>query len=236
MGLIAAKGKEAIESAAKQNLDLSKVMIRLKDKESVKVRLLSSEDFVEYQAIQSYELGVYTQPSKEPLTGKDYFVEAGKLAKAGAEGVDEKFSSLFPKKRYMIAMVDLATKELRLWDCSKSQFNSFVAALEDYKESIDAGEEIMFNFKRTGNKTETTYSLNPIFKPTKADKEAFAETSELEATIDFFESVLQPRSDELQVSVLKEAGFPVEKYFPEVDLTDKEADAKEDDAAPLDEI
>ena len=137
MGLISAKGNEAVQSAGKSAVDLSEIMIRLKDKESVKVRLLSAEDFVEYEAISEFSLGVYTQPSREPLGEKDYFIEAGKLAKQKAEGVDEKFEKLYPRKRYLIAMADIGTGKLRAWDCSKSQFNNFVAQLEEYKELID---------------------------------------------------------------------------------------------------
>src|SRR5699024_6239562 len=105
MGLITAKGNAAVESAAKSNVDFDKLMIRLKDGDKLRVRLLTSEDFVEYEAISSFNLGVYTQPSREPLGEKDYFVEAGKLANAGK--VDDKFKDLFPRKRYLIAMADV---------------------------------------------------------------------------------------------------------------------------------
>lgn len=219
MGLIAAKGHEAVESASKQAVDLKEAMIRLKDGESVKVRLLGSEDFVEYQALQEYSLGVYTQPSREPLGEKDYFVEAGKLANAGA--VDEKFKGLYPKKRYLIAMADIATGKLRAWDASKSQFNNFVAQLEDYKELIDDGEEAVFTFKRSGNKTDTTYTLQYVPKPKAAEIAGFHAFDGQTADIPFFESLLQPRTAKLQVSILKEKGFPVEEYFPEIDLSEE---------------
>lgn len=233
MSLITAKGNEAVESATKAKVDLTKVMIRLKDGESVKVRLLSSEDFVEYQAISSFGLGVYTQPSREPLGEKDYFVEASKLADAKAGGVDETFKELFPRKRYLIAMADVETGALRAWDASKAQFNSFVAALEEYKEIIDDKEEIVFNFKRTGNKTDTTYSLSPVMRPKAVDLEGFHKFDDVVADIPFFESLLIPRTPELQVTVLKENGFPVEQYFPEIKLEDATAT---EEVSPLDQI
>lgn len=240
MGLISAKGDEAVQSAGKSSVDLSEIMIRLKDKEAVKVRLLSAEDFVEYEAISEYNLGVYTQPSREPLGEKDYFIEAGKLAKQKADGVDEKFEKLFPRKRYLIAMADINTGKLRAWDCSKAQFNNFIAQLEEYKELIEDGEQIVFNFKRSGNSTDTTYTLQPVMKKlTAAEKEAYASFDEVVADIEFFESLLQPRTPKLQVSVLKEKGFPVEKYFPEVDISEESAEGGEnaaDEASPLDSI
>lgn len=240
MGLISAKGNEAVQSAGKSTVDLSEIMIRLKDKEAVKVRLLSAEDFVEYEAISEFSLGVYTQPSREPLGEKDYFIEAGKLAKQKAEGVDEKFEKLYPRKRYLIAMADIGTGKLRAWDCSKSQFNNFVAQLEEYKELIEDGEQIVFNFKRSGNSTDTTYTLQPVMKKlTAAEKEAYDSFDEVVADIEFFESLLQTRTPKLQVSVLKEKGFPVEKYFPEVDISEESAEGAEkpaDEASPLDSI
>ena len=236
MGLIAAKGSAAVESANKASVDLKETMIRLKDGDSVKVRLLGTEDYVEYLAVSDFNLGVFTQPSREPLGEKDYFVEAGRLADAGK--VDEKFKTLYPKKRYLIAMADVATGKLRAWDASKSQFNSFVAQLEDYKELIADGDEAVFTFKRSGNKTDTTYSLQYVPKPKAAELEGFHKFDGKEATIEFFESLLQPRTPKLQVSVLKEKGFPVEEYFPEVDLSEETegTDSTQDNASPLDSI
>ena len=193
MGLISAKGNEAVQSAGKSTVDLSEIMIRLKDKESVKVRLLSAEDFVEYEAVSEFSLGVYTQPSREPLGEKDYFIEAGKLAKQKAEGVDEKFEKLYPRKRYLIAMAD------------------------------------------------TTYTLQPVMKKlTAKEQESYDSFDNVEADIPFFESLLQPRTPKLQVAVLKEKGFPVEKYFPEIDL-DSDGESTEpapeaEEASPLDSI
>lgn len=218
MGLITAKGNQAAESAAKSSVDLEKIMIRLKDGESIKVRLLGTEDFVEYQAISGYNLGVYTQPSVEPLGRKDYFVEAGKLADSGK--VDEKFKVLYPRKRYLIAMADVISKDVRVWDCSKAQFNSFISDLKEYEEIIEDGEELVFTFKRTGTKTETKYSLSPVLRAKADEKDGFHSFDGQSIPDELFESVLVPRSAKMQVQVLKDAGFPVAEYFPEVDLSE----------------
>lgn len=237
MSLISAKGNEAVASAAKSSVDLDKVMIRLKDGESIKVRLLGTEDFAEYKAVSGFNLGVYTQPSLEPLGQKDYFIEAGKLAKAGK--VDEKFDVLYSKSRYLIAMADVSSGDLRIWDASKSQFNKFISDLAEYSEIIEDGDELVFTFKRTGNKIETTYSLSPVMKPKAAELEGFHKFDGQVIEDTLYESVLQPRTAKLQVSVLKDAGFPVEEYFPEIDLSE-DADGKEvtpdSPATPLDGI
>ena len=137
-------------------------------------------------------------------------------------------------------MADVNSGAVRIWDASKQQFNKFVSDLEEYKEIIEDGDELVFTFKRTGNKTETSYSLSPVMKPKAAEKEGFHKFDGQEVTVDYFESVLQPRTAKLQVSVLKEAGFPVEEFFPEIDLSeDAEGNtvkADDDEVSPLDQI
>lgn len=235
--LITAKGSQAAESANKSGIDLEKVMIRLKDGESVKVRLLSADDYVEYQAVSGFNLGVYTQPSVEPLGRKDYFVEASKLANAGK--VDEKFKVLYPKKRYLIAMADVITKELRVWDASKTQFTSFLSDLKEYEDIITDGEELVFTFKRTGNKTETKYTLSPVLRAKAEETEGFKHFDGQTVPDELFENCLVPRTEKMQVQILKDAGFPVEQYFPEIDLSNEETTetaTEETEENPLDSI
>lgn len=236
MSLISAKGNEAAKSAAKSSVNLDEVMIRPKDGDSIRVRLLSTEDYVEYKAVSGFNLGVYTQPSREPLGETDYFVEASKLADSGK--VDEKFKVLYPKSRYLIAMADVDTGIIRIWDASRTQFNKFISDMKEYEDIIsDPEEELLFTFKRTGKGTDTAYSLSPVVRMKKEDKEAFHQFDGKVAEIELYESVLQPRSPKMQVSILKEAGFPVEQYFPEIDLSDSEdAATTEDEASPLDSI
>lgn len=234
MGLITAKGSAAVTSASQSSVDLSKVMIRLKKEGgSTKVRLLGYEDYVEYSAIGDFNLKVFTQPVRD---GKDYFVEAGKLAKAGK--VDEKFSGLYIKKRYVIAFADLTKGMVRYLDVSQPQFKNFVSQIEDFKELIEDGSEAVFTLKLTGEGTNTTYNLQYVPKPKAAELEKFHEFDGKTVEISDFESVLQPRTAELQVSVLKEAGFPVEEHFPEIKLEKAEGTADTDGAeeSPLDII
>lgn len=227
---ITAKGTAAVQSAQATNkVDLAETMIRLKDGESVKVRLLHSDDYAEYLSVGDFALKVYTQPTRDD---KDYFIEAGKLANSGAEGVGEEFKRLYAKKRYLIIMGDIATGKLRAWDCSKGQFNTFISALEEYKDIIDDNEELVFTFKRTGNKTDTVYSLQPAVRMKAEEKAGFHAFDETVIPDDFFNSLLLERSAEQQVQVLKDAGFPVEKYFPEIHLEETVAT----DAEPLDSI
>ncbi|URZ16912.1 hypothetical protein [Clostridium felsineum] len=201
MGLINAKGNE-INFEGK--VDLKKVFIRLKENQAIKVRVLGLTDYVEYKAHSDFGNKVYTQPCIEPLDKECPLCVA---SKSGVEG----FDGLYVKKRYLFALGDLETGEIRVWDCSKSQAKSLIAQIKDYADDIG---ETAFNFKRTGNKTETSYTLNPILKLKGEDKEKFSKFDGVEVSDSFFESVLQPRPEQIMLEVLDDAGFPMQDYFP----------------------
>jgi hypothetical protein len=206
MSLFTAKGVEAQASANKTKVDLKKVYIRLKDGESVRVRLLGvTENTVrEYLAQGDFNLGIYTQPDISPLLG-----EASPLTVASNSGI-EKFSKLYPKKRYLFVFADIDSGELRVWDASKTQGKSMLDLWTEYQESIN---DVAFTFKRTGTKTETSFNLIPIMKLKAEDKEKFEVFNDVEVPGDFLDNVLIPRTKEQQIEVLKQAGFPVDDFF-----------------------
>lgn len=220
MSLFTATGQQAKESASKKNVDLKTAYIRLKENESVRVRLLGLTDYVEYKAHGDFNLGIYTQPCITPQTG-----ELDPLCVASNSGI-EGFDKLKAKKRYIFAMYDIDMKQVRFWDCSKTQATKMIGDIEEYKESILDGDVLAFNFKRTGQKTETVYSLNPILKLDATGKENFATADELQVEMKDFEAVLIPRTVEQQIEALKQAGFPVDEFFntSEIEATDVSGD------------
>lgn len=208
------RGNEAKESMNKGQVDLKKIYIRLKEDESVRVRVLGVEDYVEYLSVGDFNLGVYTQPSLLPLGQRDAFDEAKTIAEQVA-GDDENhelapFKRLYPKKRYVFAFADIDTGELRVWDASKNQAKKLIKQIEEYKDDLS---EVAFNFKRTGTGRDTDYSLNPILRLKGDDQEKFDKFEGEEVTDDIFNSVLVARTFEQQVESLKSAGFPVDEYF-----------------------
>jgi hypothetical protein len=207
MSLFTAKGVEAEASANRTKVDLKKVYIRLKDGESVRVRLLGITDNTvrEYQAQGDFNLGIYTQPDISPLLNGD----PSPLTVASNSGI-EKFSKLYPKKRYLFVFADIDSGELRVWDASKTQGKAMLSLMSDYQDSIDS---IPFTLKRTGTKTETSFNLMPIMKLKGDDKEKFEAVADLEVSDDFLDNVLIPRNYDQQVELLKQAGFPVADFF-----------------------
>jgi hypothetical protein len=204
MGLFTNKGKDAVTSANKQNVDLSKVYIRLKENESVRVRLLGAYDFVEYMAHGDFNLGIFTTACINGVIGEEdaYCV----ASKSGIEGFDR----LYPKKRYLFVMADIDTGEIRVWDASKTQGKALMTQIKFFEESLD---DVAFSFGRTGTKIETKYSLNPILKLNPADKEKFDAFNGTVIEDAFYESVLIPKTQEQQIEALKQAGFPVDEFF-----------------------
>ncbi|MDR7207619.1 hypothetical protein [Priestia megaterium] len=215
MTLFTATGEEAKKSASAKNVDLKTAYIRLKENEAVRVRVLGLTDYVEYRSHGNYNLGIYNQPCRVPLDGElDPLCVA---AKSGIEGFDQ----LVAKKRYIFALYDIDKKMVRFWDASKNQATKMIADIEEYADSLD---EIAFNFKRTGTKTDTVYSLNPILKLDASGKEGFEAGAEEKVELSHFESVLIPRTVEQQIEALRQAGFPVDEYF---DVTGKEVSDEE---------
>jgi hypothetical protein len=222
MSLFTATGEEAKKSASQKNVDLKTAYIRLKENEGVRVRVLGLTDYVEYRAHGDFNLGIYNQPCTTPSTGElDPLCVA---AKSGIEG----FEKLSAKKRYIFALYDIDKKQVRFWDASKTQATKMIGDIEEYAESLD---EIAFNFKRTGTKTDTVYSLNPILKLDASGKEGFEAGAEVKVELVDFESVLIPRSTEQQIEALRQAGFPVDEYFDVTGekVSDEEIDLSEDE-------
>ena len=211
MGLVTKRGQEVKEAVNKDSIDLKKVFIRLKDGQSIKVRLLGVQDYVQYRAhANGFSFGIYSQPCLAP-TG----VECP-LCKA-YEHDKEAYKDLRPSNKYLVAMADLEEGMIRVWDCSKNQLKNLIAQISEYEEDIASGEEMMFTFKRTGTKTSTTYTLSPIInKKQRADLEDnYHKFDDMVVEDSFFEGCLVPRSESIIMNALKQAGLPVETIFPD---------------------
>lgn len=225
MGVVTAKGKAARESAQKKGstIDFKKVYIRLKDGDSVRVRLLSSEDYVEYMAHGDYNKGIYTQPCIKPAGEKCGHCDAN-------DAKDEDWKNLYAKKRYLFAFADIDEGMVRVFDATKGQAQGIIDTIEQYAEDIN---DVAFTFKRTGDKKETSYGLNPILKLKPADKEKFDKFNEVAVEEELYETILQPRTRLQQIQELKKAGFPVETIFSAEEIAASEEKSQEDDSKPI---
>lgn len=219
--MFTARGEQAKESIEQKKVDLKNAYYRMKSGDSIKVRVMTACDYVEYLAHSSFTHKVYTQTCVSVL-GKECPLCVA--SKSGIEG----FDSLYPRKRYIFVFADMETKELRALDVSKNQAKKLIADIEEYKEDLDS---LAFNLKKTGEGTNTGYSLNPIIKMKGNDNENFEGCGELVVTDEYLNTVLTPRTVELQVKTLMEAGFPTDEFFPHINIEENEAGAGEGQTA-----
>lgn len=208
MSIITAKGAEAKESAQKERLDTSKIYLRLADGDSHKVRILSPEDYVEYNAVGDFNNGIFNQP----------VAEDSPLLKAHKEG-GEAFENLYPRKRYAFVFGSVETGELVAFDASRNQAKGLISTIEEYREDL---EDVVFTFKRTGEKTSTTYTLNPKLKMTKDERKVFETFDDTEVELEFYEKILQPNDDAFVVKLLAEIDPDVVEIFPDIDITNND--------------
>jgi len=234
MSVITNRGKAAAESANKKKIDFKKLFIKLKDGDSVRVRIPSEEEYVEYMAHGSFDLGIYTQPCILPTGSRCAYDEVVRHINddLGITGEEEfkthplqPFRGLYAKKRYLFAFFDIDEKMVRLFDATNDQAKVLIAAINKYADSID---ELAFEFGRTGDKSSTSYTLSPILKLKDVDKEKFeAFTGEVDENL--YEEALMPRTFEQQVEELQRVGLPAEI------IQTLFGDAIEEEAKPIDE-
>ncbi|GEK57141.1 hypothetical protein CHL76_02300 [Marinococcus halophilus] len=245
MSVILGRGdeaKKAIEgNGGGGGLDFKKAFIKLKAGQSRKVRILSPNDYVAYKAHSHYSKGIYTQPCIASTGERCLLCEAQKYDKETDKDGNSVWGAMYAKKRVMFAFVDLeegAEDEdgnpegmLRVFDATKSQADAIISTIDEYADDLD---EVAFTFKRTGEKTDTSYSLNPIMpKKMKEVQPTFDKFDEEEVSDKIFEQALQPRTTEEQAKELQKAGFPVKSFLnyevTEEDSSDEEPEGEQEE-------
>ena len=226
MSFIMGRGDEAKKALGNEGggnnrnelVDGENMFIRLKAGDSVRVRVLSPTDFVTYLSHNHFMKGINTQPCIKPVGERCLLCEAANYKgeeiggiigtvknRAGAD-VSE-WAQMYAKKRTLFAFVDLDTQTIRIFDATKNQADSMIATIEEYADDLD---EVAFTLKRAGNKSDTSYTLNPITAKKFAEVEAaFNGFDNVEVEDKVFEDALQARTTEEQAQELRIAGFPL---------------------------
>ncbi|MCM3639681.1 hypothetical protein M4D68_00780 [Priestia aryabhattai] len=209
MSAIVSKGQQAKENANKKDrINLKDVLVKLKEGQSHKVRVLSAEDYVEYMSAGDFNIGIYTQA----------ITPDSPLLVAHAKG-GEKFKNLYKKNRFCFVFASLETGGLVALQVSKNQAQTIISNIEDYKESLGT---FAFNIKRTGSDTSTVYSLNPIIQMKPEEKATFDKFNDVVVTDEFYEQVLEPKDDVFLAKLLKEAGFDTDTHLPHIIIPEDE--------------
>jgi hypothetical protein len=205
-----------------EKLDYKKIKINKdlkKAGDSIRVRVLSNEDFTTYEAHGSFEKGIWTTPCIDPKgTGEQrcLMCEASK---------HESHKDLKSSTRFLFAFYDIDMEMIRYIDVSYGQGGTLMDDIEEYEESIG---DVAFTLKRQGEGTKTAYKLSPILKLKGTDKEAFEKAEGLQLEDNFFDKALYIKSTNQMAIDLENSGFDVEGLLGYViqDDTSNEGEAQ----------
>lgn len=204
--------KRGQEVNLNETVNLEDVQFRLKDGESKKVVLCGVYDYVEFPSHNDFENKIYPQPCLL-LTEKEC-----PYCTASENG----FSSLAVKTRFKFGFHSVDENKLVVWEGTISQGKKLIKQIQGFKEDIEYGT--VFEFKRSGNGTDTSYTLTPIAerKYTEKDKKAIADAKVSTITDHFFQTVCKPKPRNLVIGLLNDMGVPVKKLFKDAELILKE--------------
>jgi hypothetical protein len=213
MSIFTGKGKEIkdqVDQRRKESegekLDYKKIKINKQLKaegDSIRVRVLSKEDYTTYESHSDFEHNIYSTPCINPTgEGEDRCLMC-EAYKAGYE-------KLKPVTRFLFAFYDIDLEMIRYIDVSYTQGLSL---MDDIEENEDSLEDFAFTLKRAGSGTKTTYKLSAILGLKKKDPEAqarFEQAADQEIEENFFEKALYIKSTNQMAIDLENSGFDVE--------------------------
>lgn len=211
MSIFTGKGKgikEQMKSRKSANegekLDYKKIKINKdlkKAGDSIRVRVLTPEDYTTYEAHGSFEKGIFTTPCINP-TG-----DGEKRCLMCEASKHEGFKDLKASTRFLFAFYDIDMEMIRYIDVSYGQGGTLMDDIEEYEESIG---DVAFTLKRQGEGTKTAYKLSPILKLKAPDQVKYDKANELQIEENFFEKALYIKSTNQMGIDLENAKFDVE--------------------------
>ncbi|MEH7116928.1 hypothetical protein V7128_05800 [Neobacillus vireti] len=241
MSVFTGKGKSIKEEMKKreaekkkrqegEKLDYKKIKINRdlkKEGDSIRVRILSNEDYTTYESHNSYEKGILPTPCINPNgdgENRCLMCEASK---------HDSHKELKPSTRFLFAFYDIDIEMIRYIDVSYGQGGTLMDDIEEYEESLN---DVAFTLKRQGSGTKTAYKLSPILKLKGEDQAKFDKAEGVTVDENFFEKALYVKSTN-QIGIdLENTGFDVEGLlgYEIQDDSNNEADAKPQDGDEVD--
>ena len=225
MSIFTKKGRDVQQQ--QEQIDRKKVLKFLKSGESLKVAILSAEDFGEYLQHGGYTLsnkyGVYNMPCLKHTGKEDLYDKAVPLMYQDAEEAEKNgdkkkaeeirllAGELRAKKRMLFGFVDLETGEQIVVDVTKGQGENLVDTILEYEDSIT---EYPFLLEKKGTKANTTVTLSPIVnmkKLTKTEQATFEAVKGESFDHELFEKIFFIKPKEQQIQDLIKIGFDVSR-------------------------
>lgn len=252
MSMFTKTGAAAAASAQATNEKAESVIASFKSGTTLKVRVKSVEDSVEYYGYGVFDK-VHTFVPKQPAVrnargyvesdatvwdqAEAYYREQSRKAKdSGDEAAAEKLSQtayLYKgKPRYLIALGNLADGKDIVIDLSKKQASGILATIAKYAKKLD---KLAFELSKTGSSTSTTVTLSPILDMdedlTDAERANFEKVGAEPFKFELFETCLYVADEAEQIKNLVVAGFDIGL----LNLTFGSGDSSDNDVKPIDQ-
>ncbi len=224
------RGAAAVNSATAEKDSGSSAHVPFPSGTTLKVRVLSAEDSVEYYAHGIFgKVNTFVPKTPAERNAKGYVTanpsvwdQAADLlyadAKAAKDAGDEKGAEdirkqayfLKSKPRYLIGFGNLETGEFGFVDLTPKQSKGVFAAIAKYAKKLD---KLAFELSKTGSSTDTAVTLTPILDMdedlTEAERANFAKLDGKSFDFAAFDGFLFEADEAEQTKNLVIAGFDI---------------------------
>jgi hypothetical protein len=255
-GMFTKTGAAAAASAQATAEKTESAIVSFKSGTTLKVRVKSAEDSVEYFGYGMFDR-VNTYVPKEPAErnakgyvtaspsvwdrAEQYLRDQSKAAKdsgdeAAAKTLSDQAYLYKGKPRYLIAFGNLADGKDIVIDLSKKQAAGILATIAKYAKKLGT---VAFELSKTGSSTSTSVTLTPVLDMdedlTEAERANFAKCGEQPFDFAKFEDCLYVADESEQTKNLVIAGFDIGKLGLSLGAAAADSNAKpsDDDAPPI---
>jgi hypothetical protein len=224
------RGAAAVTSATTEKDTKTSAIVTFSSGTSLKVRIKSKDDSVEYYAYSVFgKVNTFIPKEQAERNDKGYvtanptvwdraaqllYDDAKALKDAGDEAGVEKIRQqaylLKGKPKYLIGLGSLETGEDIVVDLTPKQAAGVFAAIAKYEKKLD---KLAFELSKTGSSTNTVVSLSPILDMdedlTDAERTNFAKCGEKPFDDKLFDGCLYVADEAEQTKNLVIAGFDI---------------------------
>ncbi|WP_431819291.1 hypothetical protein LWL40_27605 (plasmid) [Bacillus thuringiensis] len=240
MSFIASTGTQAIEDATKEKVDYSKLLTKVTNGKTLRVRALPTA-VVKYFCHSVYK-AFYSTPCTKPMGKEDLYDKACDLLYKDAKQAEENGATadevkaikdrayaIKAKERYMIGFINLDTGLPIIVDLTANQGRDVIAVMKKYEKKI---HKHAFEITKTGSSTDTKISFTIVLdaeedlKP--AQFEQFEKSLGHEFDMEAFGKVFSINDQAQQIEDLIAFGFDIERLGLEKPAEKEEKPADED--------
>lgn len=228
--------RKKLFSKSLPDVDFKKLKIKLKDGDSIRVRIPNAFNYDYFNCHESFNAKIYPSPCRKDR-GECAYCQALELSeKLPSEYAQlaEDLKELKLKTKWELVFYDIDEGLLRVLTVAPKHAKALVQVIEEYEDALDS---YAFKLSRSGSSTDTTYSLTPILKLNNSDAEKFKKFEEIELTDDFVERVRYIPEYSEQIERLKAAGRTDDfiKELQKLGTEDSKEIEEDEEVIPIDD-